>query len=459
MLGVGTELDRYVKAAFWPLLFVLLVLEVSAFAGLPHDDAFIAFRYAENLARGNGLVFNPGERVLGFTSPLHVLVAALVHRALGHAALPSVMAAIGCVGWVAQASLVHALFENALGRAAAGLVALLVAVGGAWSARYVALETNVAVALSLAALALAFEERWRTSAVVVGLACLARPDAAIMALLLAVYAARQLRTRVVVPALCFLAVVLPWLAFASVYYGSPVPEPLRVKFQRTDFFPYLEHLLRQATWSITGVELPSTLLIACTLVVAGGGAALLARREPRLSLLVLYGVLELASYLYLRPFRAHGWHLYPCIFVLCLCAWSLVAAPLAAGRFWAYVPGVVLLVGYAWRTLEFARDFPTAEWSGARDATYRSAAAYLHDHVRGGALVAAVEVGTLGYYSDVRMYDLGGLVTKHAVVARRPPRPYACLAVDDHYPSLAPAGEEPVRAWTGPFPLRIFCDP
>jgi arabinofuranosyltransferase len=38
------------------------------------DDAFIIFRYAANLVSGNGLVFNPGEWVEGFTCPLWVLV-------------------------------------------------------------------------------------------------------------------------------------------------------------------------------------------------------------------------------------------------------------------------------------------------------------------------------------------------------------------------------------------------
>ena len=32
------------------------------------DDAYISFRYAQNALRGNGLVFNPGERVEGFTN-------------------------------------------------------------------------------------------------------------------------------------------------------------------------------------------------------------------------------------------------------------------------------------------------------------------------------------------------------------------------------------------------------
>ncbi|HEU4929482.1 MAG TPA: hypothetical protein VFU38_06595, partial [Candidatus Krumholzibacteria bacterium] len=37
------------------------------------DDAFISFRYAENLVSGNGLVFNIGERVEGMSNFLWTL--------------------------------------------------------------------------------------------------------------------------------------------------------------------------------------------------------------------------------------------------------------------------------------------------------------------------------------------------------------------------------------------------
>lgn len=47
------------------------VLQYRAFF---HDDAFIALRYARNFLNGNGLVWNVGERVEGFTSLLHVLL-------------------------------------------------------------------------------------------------------------------------------------------------------------------------------------------------------------------------------------------------------------------------------------------------------------------------------------------------------------------------------------------------
>lgn len=40
------------------------------------DDMYIFLRYAENLVRGEGLVYNPGERVEGFSSPLWVALLA-----------------------------------------------------------------------------------------------------------------------------------------------------------------------------------------------------------------------------------------------------------------------------------------------------------------------------------------------------------------------------------------------
>ncbi len=44
------------------------------------DDAMVSMRYARNLARGYGLVWNPGgERVEGYTNPLWVLIMALFH--------------------------------------------------------------------------------------------------------------------------------------------------------------------------------------------------------------------------------------------------------------------------------------------------------------------------------------------------------------------------------------------
>ncbi|MBN1667170.1 MAG: hypothetical protein JW862_08770 [Anaerolineales bacterium] len=52
------------------------------------DDAFISFRYAENLASGLGLVFNAGERVEGYTNFLWVIILAGA-RKLGFEIVPT----------------------------------------------------------------------------------------------------------------------------------------------------------------------------------------------------------------------------------------------------------------------------------------------------------------------------------------------------------------------------------
>ena len=71
------------------------------------DDLFIYLRYAENFAGGAGLVFNPGERVEGFSSPPWVLLQSLAFffgieavtftKVLGIVSLLSLMAAVGMI--------------------------------------------------------------------------------------------------------------------------------------------------------------------------------------------------------------------------------------------------------------------------------------------------------------------------------------------------------------------------
>jgi hypothetical protein len=62
------------------------------------DDAMISMRYAYNLAHGNGLVWNLGERVQGFTNPLWVFYMALLRLCDPSAqlALPSKLLARCC---------------------------------------------------------------------------------------------------------------------------------------------------------------------------------------------------------------------------------------------------------------------------------------------------------------------------------------------------------------------------
>jgi len=73
--------DRIFRIAAWLLVGVALlglVRRIAPHLGSYVEDAYISFRYAVHLADGHGLVWNiGGERVEGFTSPLHIWLLAL----------------------------------------------------------------------------------------------------------------------------------------------------------------------------------------------------------------------------------------------------------------------------------------------------------------------------------------------------------------------------------------------
>ena len=72
---MGPRTQRIGEAVCALLAVLLLVVHLREFAFLG-DDAFIIFRYADQLVRGHGLTWNPGEWVEGYTSFLWTLLMA-----------------------------------------------------------------------------------------------------------------------------------------------------------------------------------------------------------------------------------------------------------------------------------------------------------------------------------------------------------------------------------------------
>jgi len=176
-----------------PLLAVALaVFAWTAFRhwGFLVDDTFIALRYARHLVEGHGLVFNPGERVEGYTSLPFVLLGALflkvgVEPASGLATLAALAGALTLL-LTARIERTLAPPETHGVRVPLSVLLLLATPAFAyWSLR--AMETLPFTALLLAALSVALQEsrdgRWRGSGLVFALLALARPEGAYLFLL------------------------------------------------------------------------------------------------------------------------------------------------------------------------------------------------------------------------------------------------------------------------------------
>ncbi|MCS6774610.1 MAG: hypothetical protein NZ693_10935 [Thermoflexales bacterium] len=66
----------------WLACFALFGIQVALFHEFTIDDAYITFRYVKQWVAGNGLVFNIGERVEGYSNFLWIVLLAPLY-ALG----------------------------------------------------------------------------------------------------------------------------------------------------------------------------------------------------------------------------------------------------------------------------------------------------------------------------------------------------------------------------------------
>lgn len=66
----GTPPRQLTPALLILCLLAVFVLNCLLFVPFTSDDSYITMRYARNAAAGQGLVFNPGERVEGYSNPL-----------------------------------------------------------------------------------------------------------------------------------------------------------------------------------------------------------------------------------------------------------------------------------------------------------------------------------------------------------------------------------------------------
>jgi hypothetical protein len=259
--GEGKEEDEDAGQPRWVRLAPYLLPAIPFVAGILvvlefiKDDAYISWRYAHNLVTGNGLVFNRGEHVEGFTNFLWVLVVA-PFEALGWDVFQVCQVlgtALGIVCLALTARMTRWL-QNDRG-------ALWFVWGAVWlagSSSFVlwaqaGLEQPLVSLLPVAGAYLLWRARERVNAaspnrdeagdrkhhlyagLIMGAACMTRPELHLMAILAglplvfdAVRARRITRAQLLYVA-GILVVTVPCHTFRYLYYGSLIQNTFYVK--------------------------------------------------------------------------------------------------------------------------------------------------------------------------------------------------------------------------------------
>ena len=209
------------------------------------DDAFISYRYALNLVRGHGLVFNPGEWVEGYTNLSWTLLAAVgIATGVRVETWSNIwsLAAYGlAVGLLARRSLVRLkrLGARAVVADAVPIAALTAAAHRQWGIWATGgLETSAFTTLALIGLLRAADPDLDEvrPALVTGLVfatlALTRPDGVLLAGVAGAVVLAGAGRRLEVPAALltgFLALWAPALVLQRLYYGEWVPNTFFAK--------------------------------------------------------------------------------------------------------------------------------------------------------------------------------------------------------------------------------------
>ncbi|MCH8333138.1 hypothetical protein IIC65_04335 [Candidatus Sumerlaeota bacterium] len=179
----GVKLETLLLALQIVALFFTRFFQPAAFT----DDAYIHFRFAANFARGDGLVFEPGQWVLGTTSPVYALILGIGHWAT-RIDLPLLAALVnlGCDAGIAILALM--ILKGAriplLWRHAIVLLLTFEPVRMFNSAT--GMEMSLFILAILAVLRLAEANRWLACGILLGTVGWIRPEGAVLWLALAV---------------------------------------------------------------------------------------------------------------------------------------------------------------------------------------------------------------------------------------------------------------------------------
>ncbi len=251
----------------WLLLAVSLALFAWEMRSVQPqgDDAFISYRYARNLVEGHGLVYNPGERVEGYTNLLWTLLVAgglklgLQAETAGHLlSLLSGMAALLFALVYARACLPPARGWLA---GFAPLLLLSSPSFAVWSSS--GMETPLFTAALTAALAAEARRRaaWLTAALAV--ASLTRPEGALAAAVLYgfhLYRGRDRLGAALRPVLVYGCLLLALTVFRLLYYHAWLPNTFHAK---VGGFPLAQGAFYLVGWLLNGsVVLLATALAA-----------------------------------------------------------------------------------------------------------------------------------------------------------------------------------------------------
>ena len=388
--------------------------------GFRLDDAWIHLVYGRGLLEDHALSYNPGMPTSGSTSPLWAIVLAALHAMFARGeSLDALIAAVFVTGAIFQGAAITVavmLASEVTGSAVVGMAAgMLLAFATPWAAAaFSGMEVTLTGLLLLLGVREAMRSEWGRAGLWLAGACLARPESAVVAVLIAI-AARKPRPvlRVLGPSIVAGAVIaIHHLAFT----GSPLPATFWAKSNFS-----LAELPRRLGVAVAKMlsSIPPWKTGIAWLVLLGYvplfGAKLPARAAWPLAAGLAYLVANVALIDPVDPKAFyHLRYVLPCVPLL-LVALAIGTHGLGAARtgVMSFAPAALLVL---LATFDAARSIVPESQHLHNDVrnineVQRTIGLWLRDNLEPRTWIAATDAGAIRYVSQLPTIDVLGLNT------------------------------------------------
>jgi hypothetical protein len=445
---------RAVDASMLGLLALLALALGIALQPLAIDDAYITYRFAQNLATGTGFTYNAGRPVLSTTAPLYALI--LAAGALAWPDIPSLANALSALALWAGAVLLFVLGCREKTPWVGALAALLYVL---WPLLWLSLglETAVLLALALGSILAHRGRRLYWTAILLALASLVRGDGLILTAVIAAdfvlgwlwhqrklnvdarrandvkaaSAGEAISLRTVLGAIAtYVVVLLPLLGWLTWQFGSPLPATLGAKVAQselgvTGFYAHTTFL--QGLGILAQARLAQSPLYLLLIPAILAGLVAMWKHGQWVRLVVAWGAAQLMGYTLLGV-TPYYWYYAPLVPALvCAAALGLVESVRWGVKRWGnWASGIgilwaaALVLALVWSDLAIVRaldgpvpppDDPVSKvLPEAKVDAYEQAGHWLRENTPADAVVGVTEVGVMGYHARRPMIDFLGLL-------------------------------------------------
>lgn len=404
------------RGYIWLALGILAFTFTLVYSNFIQDDAYITYRYARNLATGAGFVYNPGESVLGTTTPLYTSLLAFFSF-LTHLSVVQISKTINFLSlWIGAG------FLYEIGRKegqAIAIAASLLYVTHPLLRYSVGTESLFLVCLLIITVFTYTKRKWFLTAILLGLLIVTRYETMLFALILLIhsYVAKRQRPYWITPAI---AIVSCWLIYSFIAFETLIPLSISAKLVAIRV-PFL--LGGVVYWiSFVGETVFFNLFLFFFLV---GFVFLFIKRsmdEGYLLLLFWSAIYLLAASFFAGSFP---WYYVPLLpgfaIIVAYGIRSIAQIPSFQGRhpsiqdgnrsqviFWVIAGSLLCIHSFFW-----INDWKIYRGSAFdhRLAPYLQVSDWLNEHAMKEQSLATREIGYLGYFTDMKIIDLFGLVT------------------------------------------------